>query len=43
MRKGCEGGKKSGDGGRGWSEGRKKYVCKDGVDVDVVGRAFRLR
>ena len=43
MGKGFNGRKKAGNGGRGWSEGRKKYVCKDGVDVEVISKAFRLR
>ena len=41
MEKGCDGGKKSGSGGRGWSEERKQYKCADRVDVMVAGRAFR--
>ena len=43
MGKDCEGRKKSENEGRRWSEGRKKYVCVDGADVEVVSRAFRLR
>ena len=27
---------------RRWSEGRKKYVCADGADMEVAGRAFRI-
>ena len=43
MGKGCKEGKKLGNGGRGWSEGRKKYMCVDGADVEVISKAFRLR
>ena len=41
MGKGSEGGEKSGNGGRGWSEGRTKYACADEAGVDVASRASK--
>ena len=42
MEKDCDGRKKLENERRRWSEGRKKYACADGADVEVVSRAFRL-
>ena len=42
MGKGNNGGKKSRDSGRRWSEGHKQYTCEDRVDVVVASRAFRI-
>ena len=29
--------------GRGWSEGRRQYTCRDEIDVNIISRVFRLR
>ena len=42
MGKGCDGRKKSGNGGRGWSEGRKKYACTDKAKIEVKNRIFKV-
>ena len=42
MGKDCEGGEKPANGGRRWSEGRKKYVCVDEAGVEVVSKVIRI-
>ena len=43
MEKGTERKTEARGAGRGWSEGRKKYVSADGVDIRIASRVFRLR
>ena len=42
MKYGFDRGEKIGSTRCGWREGRKKYVCADGVGVEVAIRAFEL-
>ena len=41
MEKDCDRRKETGNGGRGWSEGRTKYACADEAGVDVASRASK--
>ena len=43
MEKGIERKTEPRSAGRGWSEGREKYMPVDGVDIGIVSRAFRLK
>ena len=43
MEKGIESKTEPRSPGRGWSEGRRKYMSVDGVDIEIASRVFRLR
>ena len=43
MEKGTERKTEPKSAGRGWSEGRRKYLSVDGVDIGIASRVFRLR
>ena len=43
MEKGTERKTEPRSAGRGWSEGRRKYMPVDGVDIRIASRVFRLK
>ena len=43
MEKGTERKTEPRSAGRGWSEGRRKYTCREEIDVNIISRVLELR